>query len=26
LLADELNNCRDKVNALDWKGWNQNYF
>jgi hypothetical protein len=26
LLAEELNNCRDKVNALDWKGWNQNYF
>jgi uncharacterized membrane protein YccC len=26
LLADELNNCRDKVNALDWKGWHQNYF
>ena len=26
LLADELNNCRDKVNALDWKGWNRNYF
>ena len=26
LLAEELNNCRDKVNALDWKGWNRNYF
>ena len=26
LLADELNNCRDKVNALDWEGWNRNYF
>jgi uncharacterized protein Yka (UPF0111/DUF47 family) len=26
LLSDELNHCRDKVNALDWKGWNRNYF
>ena len=26
LLADELNTCREKANALDWKGWNQNYF
>jgi hypothetical protein len=26
LLADELSNCRDKVNALDWQGWNRNYF
>jgi uncharacterized membrane protein YccC len=26
MLAEELNNCRDKVNALDWKGWNRNYF
>ena len=26
LLADELNNCRDKVNALDWKRWHRNYF
>ncbi len=26
LLADELNDCRDKANALDWEGWNRNYF
>ncbi|MHC4689835.1 MAG: FUSC family protein [Planctomycetota bacterium] len=26
MLADELNNCRDKVNALDWNSWNRNYF
>ena len=26
LLADELSNCRDKVNALDWQRWNRNYF
>jgi hypothetical protein len=26
LLAAELNDCRNKVNGLDWKRWNQNYF
>ncbi len=26
LMAGELSNCRDKVNAIDWKKWNQNYF
>jgi hypothetical protein len=26
ILAEEINNCRDKVNALDWNGWHQNYF
>jgi uncharacterized membrane protein YccC len=25
LLASELNDCRDKANALDWKAWNQNW-
>jgi len=25
-LADTINNCRDKANALDWKAWNSNYF
>jgi hypothetical protein len=25
LLAGELNDCRDKANALDWKAWNQNW-
>jgi hypothetical protein len=26
LLADTIHDCRDKVNALDWKAWNSNYF
>jgi uncharacterized membrane protein YccC len=26
LIADELNNCHDKLNSLDWEGWNRNYF
>ena len=26
LLSDELNNCRDKANALNWQAWNRNYF
>jgi uncharacterized membrane protein YccC len=26
LLAGELNDCRDKANALDWKAWQQNWF
>jgi uncharacterized membrane protein YccC len=26
LLADELNDCRDKANALDWKAWDRNWF
>jgi hypothetical protein len=25
LLAGELNDCRDKANALDWKAWNRNW-
>jgi len=24
-LADAIQNCRDKANALDWKAWNRNY-
>jgi hypothetical protein len=26
LLAAELNDCRDKANALDWKAWDRNWF
>ena len=25
LLVGELNDCRDKANALDWKAWQQNW-
>jgi len=25
-LADAIHDCRDKANALDWEGWNRNYF
>ncbi len=26
LLANELDDCRDKANALNWKAWDQNWF
>jgi uncharacterized membrane protein YccC len=26
LLRNGLNNCREKVNAIDWKRWDLNYF
>ena len=25
-LADAIQDCRDRANALDWKVWNRNYF
>ena len=25
-LADAIQDCRDKANALDWEAWNRNYF
>lgn len=25
-LADAIQDCRDKTNALDWEAWNRNYF
>jgi hypothetical protein len=24
-LADAIDDCRDKMNALDWAAWNRNY-
>ena len=24
-LADAIDDCRDKANALDWEAWNRNY-
>jgi hypothetical protein len=26
LLSERIHDCRDKVDALDWKEWNRNYF